>query len=161
MIKRMKLFIAFIMLVTLYNSIAYAQKTIIGTKEMPLELNLLIDNYQALSPDNYSKILPIIMNIDLYARTISKEDIFFIGKIEIYKTLLKNYDTPIKLPINGTTISTLRMALDKTNDDFTKWFLQALMKDSLDLVNSQVYKEFLLQKNGAINRGNAFCHHIP
>lgn len=147
MIKRLKAFIATITIVFMYNSNAYAQKTIIGTREMPLELNLLIDNYQAMSPENYAKILPIIMNIDIYARNMTKEDIFFIGKIEIYKTLLKNYDAPIKLPVDGTTIATLHAALARAIDNFTKWFLQALLKDSQDLIDSPVYKEYLLQKN--------------
>ena len=94
-----------------------------------------------------SKILPIIMNIDQYARTMSKEDIFLIGKIEIYKTLLKNYSAPIKTPIDGATLSKLRNAIKRSQDNFVKWFLQALLKDSLDLINNLTYKEFLLQKD--------------
>lgn len=129
------------------NSKAYAQKAIVGTKEMPLEINLLLENYQNQSADNFTKILPIIMNIDLYSRSMSKEDIFLIGKIEIYKTLLKNYESPIKQPVDGASITILRSALTKTSDNFTKWFIQALLKDSQDLINSPVYKEFLLQKN--------------
>lgn len=129
---------------------AYAEKTITGSKDLPLEINLLIDSLQATSPENYKKILPNIMNIDLYARSMSKEDIFLIGKIEVYKTLLKNYATPIKAPIDGATVATLRSAMKKTNDNFVKWFMQALLKDSLDLTGSPIYKEFLLQKNANV-----------
>ncbi len=125
----------------------YAQKTIVATKEMPLELSLLLENYQLQSPDNYEKTLPFVLNIDSYARSLSKEDIFMIGKIEIYKTLLKNYDAPIKQPIDGNTINILKRSLAKTGDKFTKWFILALMKDSQDLIGSPPYKEFLLQKN--------------
>lgn len=130
---------------------SYAQqKTLTGSNELPLEINLLIDSVQNTSAENYNKILPIIMNIDLYARSLSKEDIFLIGKIEIYKTLLKNYAAPNKTPIDGTTLATLRMAINRSNDNFTKWFLQALLKDSTDLTSSVVYKEFLLQKNSTV-----------
>jgi hypothetical protein len=147
MIKRLSTFIAVLFFTLFCNQNTYAQKVIVGTKEMPLELNLLVEDYQTLAPENYEKILPIIMNIDLYARSMNKEDIFIIGKIEVYKTFLRNYDAPIKLPIDGTTLATLRMAISKTNDNFTKWFLRALLKDSQDLVESPVYKEFLLLKS--------------
>lgn len=133
-----------------YSVRVHAQKTIVGTKELPLELNLLLENYQSQSPDNYAKILPYVLNIDTYARSLAKEDIFLIGKIEIYKTLLKNYDAPIKQPVDGTTLVTLRSALPKTGDNFTKWFIQALIKDCQDLIASPTYKEFLLQKNSNI-----------
>ena len=129
---------------------AHAQKIISGSKELPLEINLLIEGLQAHNAENFDKVLPIIMNIDLYARSLSKEDIFLIGKIEVYKTFLKNYASPIKTPIDGVSITTLRTAINKTNDNFTKWFLQALLKDSLDLTNNPVYKEFLLQKNSTV-----------
>lgn len=131
---------------------AYASSVVTGSKELPLEINLLIDSAQSKNPDNYSKILPLVMNIDLYARSMSKEDIFLIGKIEVYKTLLKNYATPIKTPIDGTTLATLRAAINKSDDNFVKWFLQALLKDSLDLTGNPIYKEFLLQKNSNVKQ---------
>jgi len=129
---------------------AYATKVVAGSKELPLEINLLVDSLQASDPENYKKILPLIMNIDLYARSMSKEDIFLIGKIEVYKTLLKNYAAPIKTPVDGATVALLRKSMNKTNDNFVKWFMQALLKDSLDLTSSPLYKEFLLQKNANV-----------
>ena len=126
---------------------AFAQKEITGSKEMPLEINLLVDSLQSSDPGMYDKILPVIMNIDLYARSMSKEDIFLIGKIEVYKTLLKNYDTPIKQPVEGPALNTLRTAIPKVKDNFIKWFLMALLKDAQDLIGNPKYKEFLLLKN--------------
>jgi hypothetical protein len=126
---------------------AYAQKVVSGSKELPLEINLLLDSVQSSGTESFEKILPLVMNIDLYARSMSKEDIFLIGKIEVYKTLLKNYATANKTPIDGVTVAKLRTAINKSKDNFVKWFLQALLKDSLDLTSSPVYKEFLLQKN--------------
>jgi hypothetical protein len=77
---------------------------------------------------------------------MSKEDIFIIGKIEVYKTFLKNYGTAIKQPISGETLDLLRSTLAKTNDNFAKWFFKALIKDSKDLLASPIYKEYILQK---------------
>lgn len=126
---------------------AYAQKEIVGSKEMPLEINLLIANLQSSSLEMFDKMLPIIMNIDLYARSMSKEDVFLIGKIEVYKTLLKNYEAPIKQPVEGPALNTLKLAISKNKDNFLKWFLNALLKDAQDLVENPKYKEFLLQKS--------------
>lgn len=147
MTKKRYSYLVLLMLASIGLPNAYAQKTISGSKELPLEMNLLVESLQNSSAENFDKIQPLIMNIDLYARSLSKEDIFLLGKIEVYKTLLKNYATPIKAPVDGLTVSTLRSAIAKTDDNFTKWFLQALLKDSIDLTGSPVYKEFLLQKN--------------
>lgn len=147
MIKRRRSYLILLMLAMNCIGSAYAQKAVSGSKELPLEINLLLDSVQSSSPESFEKILPVVMNIDLYARSMSKEDIFLIGKIEVYKTLLKNYATANKTPIDGTTVTKLRTAINKSKDNFVKWFLQALLKDSLDLTSSPVYKEFLLQKN--------------
>ncbi len=147
MIKRSHSYLILLMLAMNCIGSAYAQKVVSGSKELPLEINLLLDSVQSSNPESFEKILPVVMNIDLYARSMSKEDIFLIGKIEVYKTLLKNYAAANKTPIDGTTVTKLRTAINKSKDNFVKWFLQALLKDSLDLTSSPVYKEFLLQKN--------------
>lgn len=147
MIKKSTFYLILLLLVINYTGSAHAQRIISGSKELPLEINLLLDSVQSIDPSNFEKILPLIMNIDLYARSMSKEDIFLIGKIETYKTLLKNYATPNKAPIDGTTINNLRAAIKNSKEKFIIWFFQALLKDSLDLVSNSTYKEFLLQKN--------------
>ncbi len=147
MTKKSYSYLIFILFAINCFGTAYAQKTIIGSKELPLEINLLLTSIQSRESNNFEIILPYVMNIDQYARTMSKEDIFLIGKIEVYKTLLKNYAVAIRTPVDGTTVSKLRDAINKSKDNFVKWFLQALLKDSMDLVNNKVYKEFVLQKN--------------
>ena len=86
MIKRIYFYLILLMFTINCIGSAYAQKMISGSKELPLEINLLLSSLQNKDAENFDKILPIIMNIDQYARTMSKEDIFLIGKIEIYKT---------------------------------------------------------------------------
>ncbi len=148
--KTIKTFLA-VILIALSAENASAQKIATGSKELPLEVNLLIENLQNNNPEMFSKILPDLLRIDRFARSMSKEDIFLIGKIEVYKTLLKNYDAAIKQPIDGTSLTILKSAIAKTKDNFTKWFLQALLKDSQDLMSNKAYKEFLLQKNNGLS----------
>lgn len=121
---------------------------IYGSKEMPLELNQLIESLQETSVSE--KILPSIMNIDSYARVLSKEDIFLIGKVEIYKTLLKTNERWKKTIIDDGSTKILKGAIKKTKDPFVKWFLQALLEDCESLLTSSNYKEYLLQKNNGL-----------
>lgn len=150
MTKRRIPIFCFLLFAFFCNTNLYAQKTITTTKEMPLEISLIINSLQKNAPSNFDHILPLVKVIDRYARSMSKEDIFLIGKIEVYKTFLKNQEAPIKQPIDGNTITTLRAAITKSNDRFVTWFLEALLKDSQDLINNPLYKEFLLQKNNNI-----------
>ncbi|MGZ3789303.1 MAG: hypothetical protein ACXVLQ_12315 [Bacteriovorax sp.] len=121
-----------------------------GSKELPRELNLLVEGLQAESID---EMIPVIMNIDSYARALNKEDIFLVGKIEIYKTLLKSAETSPRAAIDGDTLKILKEAIKKTNDPFIKWFFQALLQDAESLLNSPAFKDYLLQKNtGRLDR---------
>lgn len=151
MVLMNKMFKTFLILLAVLSvTDSYAQKTILGSKEMPLEINLIVDSLQRNDLTSYNKILPTIKNIDKYARAMSKEDIFMVGKIEIYKTFLKNYAEANKQPIDGVSIANLRSGIAKSNDNFINWFLNALLKDSIDLVGNATYKEYLLQKNNNI-----------
>ena len=115
-----------------------------GSKELPLELNLLIESLEKVM--GQEKILPTIMNIDSYAQNLSKEDIFLVGKVEIYKTLLKSNEKFPKAVINGNSTERLKDTIKKENDPFTKWFLVALLQDCESLMSTANYKDYMLQK---------------
>lgn len=119
-----------------------------GSKEMPLEINLLLESIQ--NSVDYERIIPIIRNIDSYARVLSKEDIFLIGKVEIYKTLLKGNEVLKKPMIDGNSLETLKAAIKNAQDPFLRWFLEALLKDCEALMANANYKDYLLQKNNGI-----------
>lgn len=133
-----------------------------GTKELPLELNLILESLQwAEQKDEEANKIPYLSeniietlkHIDSYARVLSKEDIFLIGKIEIYKTLLKTNNTYPKAVIDGNSLKTLNFAIKNSTDPFVKWFLQALRQDCDALLGTSVFKEYLLQKNtGQLDR---------
>lgn len=144
----LKTFLILFAVLAVTNS--YAQKTISGSKELPLEINLMVESLQRSDPASYNKILPVIKNIDKYARVMSKEDIFMVGKIEVYKTFLKNYAEANRQPVDGVSVAKLRSGIAKSNDNFITWFLNALLKDSVDLIANATYKEYLLQKNNNI-----------
>lgn len=124
---------------------------IMGTPELPLELNLLISFIQYGRPELINEHLALITQIDTNARAMTKEDIFLIGKVEIYKALLKNYSTPDKSPLNGDSIVTLDAGIKRTYDNFIKWFLTAIREDVTDLINNPTYKEYLLQRANNIS----------
>jgi hypothetical protein len=145
--KSLKTFLILALAALLSLQNAFAQKVITGTGDLPLELNLLIDHIQFGNPQNFTRDLSIVTKIDAYARSMTKEDIFLLGKVEIYKTLLKNYSVPDKTPLSGTSVEIIEAGLKRTYDNFLKWFLLALLKDTTDLINNPIYKEYLLQKD--------------
>lgn len=125
-------------------------KKLQGSKELPLELNLIVQTLQDNGLSNeFSKIdlYRIVKNIDSYARLLNKEDIFLVGKIEIYKSLLKSNELKPKATIDGDTIKVLKLSLKKARDPFVKWFIQALLHDSESLLSSATFKDYILQKN--------------
>jgi hypothetical protein len=124
---------------------AEASKRLQGSKELPLELNLALQTIQDSVPTK--ELYQTIKNIDSYARALSKEDIFLIGKIEIYKTLLKSNDVKPKAAIDGDTLLVLKSSLKKARDPFVKWFIQAMLHDSESLLSSSIFKDYVLQKN--------------
>lgn len=123
-----------------------AAQKIIGSKELPLELNLLIESLQRESSLS-DKTIDSLLHIDSYAGALNKEDIFLLGKIEIYKTLLKSNISFQKATLDGNTVKTLRAAIKGSTDPFLIWFLKALLHDSESIMATPVFKEYLLQKN--------------
>lgn len=123
-----------------------------GSKELPLELNLLVESIDNAISEGTASIsqesfIDKIMHIDGYARALNKEDIFLIGKIEIYKTLLKVNRSNPKAKIDGYSVNVLKEAIRISTDPFIKWFLQALLRDCDSLLGSTLFKEYILQKN--------------
>lgn len=122
-----------------------------GSKDLPAELNLIVESLQ--TEKNDVAFMPTLFAIDSYARLLSKEDIFLIGKIEIYKTLLKSNTSYPTAVIDGDTVTSLREALKNTADPFIKWFLQALLNDCESLLANPNFKDYLLQRRqGTLDR---------
>ncbi|NOT77436.1 MAG: hypothetical protein HOP07_00375 [Bacteriovoracaceae bacterium] len=136
-----------ILLLFLLPNIAWPEKVLSGSKSLPKEFNLLLESLHLYSPEAIEKIRPQIFSIDYHARYFANEDLLFLIKVEIYKTFLKSYDVPSKIPVDGKSIEVIKLAISKSQDNFMTWFLNALLKDTQDLINNPFYKEFLLQKD--------------
>lgn len=147
----------FIFLILTFSQTLFSKENIVptaihGSKELPLELNLMLETMQDIGGDKQPSVLNdstlnTIMHIDSYARVLSKEDIFLVGKIEIYKTLLKSNTNSPKAVIDGNSIAILKSSLKVATDPFVIWFLKALLHDCESLLASPIFKDYLLQKN--------------
>ncbi len=126
-------------------------RTVQGSKDLPIELNLLLNSLQANNPQSYEKIRLMAFSIDRYARSLKREDIFLIGKIEIYRILLKtNMPNGVtsKTPIDGAGLITLQKAEGLVSDPFFKWLLKSLIQDTKMLLDNSLFKEYILLQNG-------------
>ena len=123
------------------------KKIIEGSKELPSEINFLLKSLMTYDQAVYDRVQSKIFSIDRYARLLNKEDLFLVGKLEIYRTLIKAGSSSIRQPIDGNSIKTLKDSLAKTSDPFFKWFLDSLIQDAQALVDNSLFKEYILQLN--------------
>jgi hypothetical protein len=137
------------------EKIPTAAYAILGSKDLPLEMNLLLKSLQS-APESgglTQEMVKVLINIDSLARLLSKEDIFLLSKIEIYKTMLKTDSNNPKATINSDTLKIFKMFVSNADDPFVRWFFGAMAQDIQTLLSSTSYKEYLLQKNnGKIER---------
>lgn len=146
----LQVYIALFMYIVLCFPASAVDPKIIGTQELPLELNLILDYLQSPQGEHIelkSEALDSIYHIDTYARVLNKEDIFLIAKIEIYKSLLKINSSFPRATIDGETLKILKQSIKTSREPFVTWFLKALLKDTENLLESTLFKEYLLQKN--------------
>jgi hypothetical protein len=134
-----------------------SNKYIGGSKEIPSELNLLLESFQReeLEAESFQKLLKHAHAIDSLAKMVTKEELFFITKTEIYKTFLKNVSST-KVLIDGADAKLFLQASKKATDPFIKWLLQALATDADNVINSSFYKDFTAEKSvGLVKSENA------
>lgn len=142
-----------IIVLLVYSSVSLAQKNIAdvkiikGSKNLPVEFNLLLQSLQTNDPSSTERIRLSLFNIDRFAGALTREDVFLLGKIEIYRTFLKLSGPTNNSPIDGGSLKTLRSSLSKTNDPFFKWILNSLIEDTRILLDSSLFKEYILQVN--------------
>lgn len=141
------LFKFFTFFLILFHSTVFGAKHISGSADFPLELNLTLEAINEYIPEYYRRNADALLDLDVNAQLIKKEDVFLIGKIEVYKALLKNNTTPLKGIIDINSINKLNKIATKTKEPFFKWILSALINDINELINSKQYKEFLLIRN--------------
>lgn len=149
-----KFFLILIFILNFSKQVFSEEKNLMiqGSKDLPLELNLIIESLQFSTDEKQPRVLDdlelsSIYHIDSYATVLSREDIFLISKIEIYKTLLKTNSNYPKPMIDSDSVKTLKNFIKLSTDPFITWFLNALLEDSQQILTNANYNDYLLQKD--------------
>lgn len=128
-------------------------KLVKTTNELPTELSLLYQSYQLPSTNQniQLRLLKYSYQIDTYSPLINKEDLYFIIKSEIYKTILRNGNS-VKNLITPDDLKLIYENIKKCDDPFLKWIQLSLASDARSLFNGKNYREFVLQNaNGRLD----------
>lgn len=155
-------FLTFLFFILIGTQNVFAQiniadfRTIQGSKDLPIELNLLLNSLQANNPQSYEKIRLMAFSIDRYARSLKREDIFLIGKIEVYRILLKTNGATTKIPIDGTGLKIFQQAEAQVSDPFFKWLFKSLIQDTQMLLDNSQFKEYILLQNASATDLNKY-----
>jgi len=139
----------------LFLNFAYAEdiKIVRPTNELPAELSLIYQSYQGPNANSslLQKILQYSFQIETYAPLINKEDLYFIIKSEIYKTILRNGDS-VKMIITPDDLKLIYDNIKKCDDPFLKWIQLSLASDARSVFNGKNYREYVLQNaNGRLD----------
>lgn len=148
------IFICFL-LISFSTDAAENNLVIHGTKNLPIELNLVLEGLQRtpLSPEEFMVLKEQITRIESLAKGLAKEEIFFISKASFYKSLLISSKRQQKNYFDGTSLKNLSAAKQKTSDPFLKWFFSALEKDAQTVSKLPLYLDYLAaRKMGRIDK---------
>jgi hypothetical protein len=117
--------------------------------ELPAEVSLVLEELQKipLSQPDFDLLKSQIELIDIYARPLSKEEIFFVIKSHFYKELLISVKQITKYNLDSQSIKNLNDAATNTSDPFLKWFLAALQKDAQMIQDLPLYHDYIIAKN--------------
>ncbi|MBI2519674.1 MAG: hypothetical protein HYV97_04635 [Bdellovibrio sp.] len=146
--------ITFICLFLCYAVPLYASKKIITSdKPLPTEFVLLIESLQkaGLSGEGKAQFDKLILSLDESFDVLTKEEIFFICKAEIYKAILKKYRNtePDLKKFDMRFLKNATAKIEQINNDkvelslFSKWMIQALLSDLKSLLMAPQYLNFL------------------
>ena len=131
-----------------------AFQTFVPKENLPVEFSYLVESLQLypLSDKERENITKEIKELDKLFSLMSKEEVFFLLKSEIYKELLnkpkliqqsKNYNKKI--------IRTLLDLIDAKIDSyhqFAKWIIIATYSDLKQIFDSPYYNTFIVEKKG-------------
>lgn len=139
----------------LFFSFAMAEeiKEIKPTNDLPAEISLIYQSYQLPNSNQnlFQKLLKYSFEIENYSPLMNKEDLYFIIKSEIYKTILRNGNS-VKSIINPDDLNLIYENIKKCDDPFLKWIQLSLASDARNVFNGKNYREYVLQNaNGRLD----------
>ncbi len=128
-------------------------KIIKPTSDLPAEISLIYQSYQLPNSNQniFQRLLKYSFEIENLSLLISKEDLYFIIKSEIYKTILRNGNS-VKSIITPDDLNLIYENIKKCDDPFLKWIQLSLASDARSVFNGKNYREYVLQNaNGRLD----------
>ncbi|HAZ13091.1 MAG: hypothetical protein A2X86_09875 [Bdellovibrionales bacterium GWA2_49_15] len=152
MIQLLQLSIFFALL-CLADSAHASKKIISSSKPLPTEFILLLESVQRDDLSDKSKVQfeQWIISLDESFGVLTKDEIFFLCKAEIYKAILKKYrnsETDLK-KFNLYFLKTAVAKVEQVNREkvalslFSKWMIQALLSDLKSLLTAPQNLNFI------------------
>ncbi len=131
-----------------------AIQTFVPKEELPVEFSYLVESLQLypLSDLEREKVTKEIKELDKLFSLMSKEEVFFVLKSEIYKELLnkprltqqsKYYNKKILRPL----LDVIEAKIDSYHQ-FAKWIIIATYADLKQIFDSPYYNTFIVEKKG-------------
>lgn len=135
------------LLILLFPIISFAKPMyFFASSEVPAEFSDLIISIQRIEGQGAKSVEVQLKEIDSAFQMLSKEEIFFLTKTEIYKYFLRN--SP-KLPLKSNSFSVESVTkLEKFLNQkellpFVKWFLTGISRDLELIFNSEGFSSYL------------------
>jgi hypothetical protein len=137
----------------LYSSFLKKEFKVIPNEKLPQELRHIITSISQykLTDNEKSQYMKSLILIDSYSNRLTKEELLFLGKSEILKSLFKGrtHLKPQKRSHNPKILLEIESWTKNTNlSEFTKWFLTALHSDLNAQFESPFFRQFMLMRIG-------------
>jgi hypothetical protein len=143
----MKLILILYLFTIFSSKIIAAENNLViqGTKNLPIEISVALDGLQPspLAQEDFNTLKDQVTRLEELCAKLTKEEIFFIAKVEFYKAFLTAPSLTKKNYFDETVILNLTKAAAKTNDTFLEWFLNALIQDANSLTKLPLYREYI------------------
>lgn len=133
-----------------------ATKVLMPSDKLPRELIYLTESIQELQLKDIEKTKDndaFFKTLEKKFHSLSKEELYFISKSEIYKTALA-YKPPLSITdkyFQKSIISEVeeKIKTEKLNS-FTHWLIGSILKDLTDIFNNRDYPTFFAERNKGI-----------
>jgi hypothetical protein len=132
------------------------------TDKLPRELIYLTESLQEIDLKNEERIRQndkIFLNIETLFKRLTKEELYFLSKTELYKTALA-FRPPLKVSEKFYSKDIIvkvdeKLKITKLNS-FSHWLIAGILKDLSNLFESRHFPSFINERNkGALTSGKS------
>ncbi|MBK26670.1 MAG: hypothetical protein CME70_21900 [Halobacteriovorax sp.] len=146
----------FVILVLTSSSAWSATKVLMPSERLPRELIYLTESIQELQLKDIEKTRDndkLFKNLEDKFQSLSKEELYFISKSEIYKTALA-FKPPLNITDKYFQKSIITEVEEKIKtvklNSFTHWLIASILKDLNDIFNNRDFPTFFAERNKGI-----------